>query len=215
MHALNSLDWHYQFRVILLGDSTVGKTSLVRRYTEGQFSTSTPSTVGVEYYIRMLQLEPGVRVKLQIWDTAGQERYSSMTRSFYRNIIGCLLVFDKTNRNSFKHVENWYREACERIVSRKVIFLLIGHKSDLGADCAIPGDEAEALASSLGMPYFETSAQSNSNVDVVFETLSRSIYAGLRLEAFPASEGWEGVKVVYRVTKFTPKRRKAEQKCQC
>nr|XP_033810367.1 ras-related protein Rab-39B-like [Geotrypetes seraphini] len=215
MRALASVNWHYQFRLILLGDSTVGKTSLVRRYTEGQFCSSVPSTLGVEYYIRMLQVEPGVRVKLQIWDTAGQERYRSMTRSFYRNIIGILLVFDKTNRKSFRHVENWYNEVYEYVFSSKVVFMLVGHKSDLEAESVVSRAEAEAMAASLGMAYFETSAQNNSNVDAAFEFLMQRIYTGLRAEAQPYSEGWEGVKLVYRITKFTSRRKKAIQKCQC
>ncbi|XP_030075862.1 ras-related protein Rab-39B-like [Microcaecilia unicolor] len=215
MHTLASVDWHYQFRLTLLGDSTVGKTSLVKRYTEGQFSSGLPSTVGVEYYIRMLQVEPGVRVKLQIWDTAGQERFRSMTRSFYRNIIGIMLVFDKSNRKSFEHVENWYREANEYNFSCKVVFMLIGHKSDLETESVVPRGEAEAFASSLGMAYFETSAQNNSNVDAAFEFLMHQIYSGLCAEAHPNRDGWEGVKLVYRITKFTPRRKKAEPKCQC
>ncbi|KAI1894902.1 hypothetical protein AGOR_G00120540 [Albula goreensis] len=123
--------WQYQFRIIMLGDSTVGKSSLLKRYTEDLFLDTINQTVGVDFYVHFLEVEPGVRVKLQFWDTAGQERFRSVTRSYYRNSVGCLLVFDLSNRASFEHVQDWHTEVLERVRPHVVLFVLVGHKSDL------------------------------------------------------------------------------------
>uniref|UniRef100_A0A8C3FWW9 RAB42, member RAS onco family n=1 Tax=Chrysemys picta bellii TaxID=8478 RepID=A0A8C3FWW9_CHRPI len=160
------------FRIILLGDSTVGKSSLLRRYAEGSFIPAPCPTVGVEFYSKMMELPPGIKVKLQLWDTAGQERF----RSFYRNAVGVLLVFDMTNRKSFEHIIEWYHEVASIQIMEKVIFLLIGHKSDLKSDCKVSTEEAEGLAASLGIGFIETSAKSNTNVDLAFEILTNTIY---------------------------------------
>uniref|UniRef100_A0A8C3FW05 RAB42, member RAS onco family n=1 Tax=Chrysemys picta bellii TaxID=8478 RepID=A0A8C3FW05_CHRPI len=156
------------FRIILLGDSTVGKSSLLRRYAEGSF--------------------------IPLWDTAGQERFRCITRSFYRNAVGVLLVFDMTNRKSFEHIIEWYHEVASIQIMEKVIFLLIGHKSDLKSDCKVSTEEAEGLAASLGIGFIETSAKSNTNVDLAFEILTNTIYEALKNKEIDLQEGWDGVK---------------------
>ena len=98
--------WAYQFRIVLLGDSTVGKSALLRRFTDGCYIEISDPTVGVDFYSRLVEISPGIRVKLQLWDTAGQERFRSITRSYYRNSAGAILVYDVTNRDSFNHIEN-------------------------------------------------------------------------------------------------------------
>ncbi|XP_044608973.2 ras-related protein Rab-39A isoform X2 [Equus asinus] len=107
--------WIYQFRLIVIGDSTVGKSCLLHRFTQGRFpglrSPACDPTVGVDFFSRLLEIEPGKRIKLQLWDTAGQERFRSITRSYYRNSVGGFLVFDITNRRSFEHVKDWLEEA--------------------------------------------------------------------------------------------------------
>ncbi|KAM9116565.1 ras-related protein Rab-42 isoform 1-T3 [Pangshura tecta] len=209
-------NWHYQFRIILLGDSTVGKSSLLRRYAEGSFIPAPCPTVGVEFYSKMMELPPGIKVKLQLWDTAGQERFRCITRSFYRNAVGVLLVFDMTNRKSFEHIIEWYHEVASIQIMEKVIFLLIGHKSDLKSDCIVSTEEAEGLAASLGIGFIETSAKSNTNVDLAFETLTNTIYEALKNKEIDLQEGWDGVKVIHKRTcNPQKKRRKPQEKCQC
>ncbi|NWR63221.1 RAB42 protein, partial [Bucorvus abyssinicus] len=166
---------HYQFRVIVLGDAAVGKSSLLRCFAEGpgggSAGTATPGpTVGVEFYSRTVPLPPAGKVKLQLWDTAGQERFRSITRSFYRSAAGVLLVFDLTNRASFEHIPEWYREAAG---DRPPAFVLVGHKCDLAAERAVSAEEAGHLAATLGMAFVETSAHGNLNVDLAFQTLAR------------------------------------------
>lgn len=194
--AMDLTLWQYQFRIIMLGDSTVGKSSLLKRFTEDLFLESINETVGVDFYVHFLEVAPGIRIKLQFWDTAGQERFRSVTRSYYRNSVGGLLVFDMTNRDSFSHIKEWHAEVCERVQPHKVLFLLVGQKSDRDAhrERAVSREEAERLAGQLGMPYVEASAKSGQNVRECFELLTRRIYQALLSGEVELQEGWDGVK---------------------
>uniref|UniRef100_A0A4W6DA71 Si:dkey-34d22.2 n=1 Tax=Lates calcarifer TaxID=8187 RepID=A0A4W6DA71_LATCA len=162
--------WQYQFRIIMLGDSTVGKSSLLKRYTEDLFLESINQTV------------------------AGQERFRSVTRSYYRNSVGGLLVFDLTNRASFDHIKEWHDEVCERVQPHKVLFVLVGQKSDRDAfeERVVSREEAEKLAAQLGLPYVEASAKTGQNVRESFELLTRRVYQGLLSGEVELQEGWDG-----------------------
>ncbi|KAI7806372.1 ras-related protein Rab-39B-like [Triplophysa rosa] len=188
--------WQYQFRIIMLGDSTVGKSSMLKRYTEDQFLEGINQTVGVDFYVHFLEVEPGVRVKLQFWDTAGQERFRSVTRSYYRNSVGGLLVFDLGNRDSFNHLRQWYDEVRERVHPYSVLFVLVGHKTDRAkaGERAVDRAEAENLASQLGAPYIEASSKTGHNVKEAFDLLTRRVYQGLKSGEVQVREGWDGVK---------------------
>ncbi|XP_056157724.1 ras-related protein Rab-42b [Lampris incognitus] len=188
--------WQYQFRIIMLGDSTVGKSSLLKRYTEDTFLESINQTVGVDFHVHFLEVEPGVRVKLQFWDTAGQERFRSVTRSYYRNSVGGLLVFNLTNRASFEHIKDWHAEVCEWVQPHRVLFVLVGHKSDRDApgERDVSKEEAEKLAGQLGVPYVEASAKTGHKVTEAFELLTRRVYQGLMSREVELREGWDGVK---------------------
>ncbi|KAL7887245.1 hypothetical protein AOLI_G00049660 [Acnodon oligacanthus] len=188
--------WQYQFRIIMLGDSTVGKSSMLKRYTEDEFLECINQTVGVDFYVYFLEVEPGVRVKLQFWDTAGQERFRSVTRSYYRNSVGALLVFDVGNRASFERVREWHAEVCEHVRPHAVLFVLVGHKSDReeAGERVVSREEAERLAAQLGAPYVEASAKTGHNIRVPFELLSSRVYQGLQAGEVQLREGWDGVK---------------------
>ncbi|KAL7874482.1 hypothetical protein SRHO_G00054520 [Serrasalmus rhombeus] len=188
--------WQYQFRIIMLGDSTVGKSSMLKRYTEDEFLECINQTVGVDFYVYFLEVEPGVRVKLQFWDTAGQERFRSVTRSYYRNSVGALLVFDVGNRASFERVREWHAEVCEHVRPHVVLFVLVGHKSDReeAGERVVSREEAERLAAQLGAPYVEASAKTGHNIRVPFELLSSRVYQGLQAGEVQLREGWDGVK---------------------
>ncbi|XP_037683908.1 ras-related protein Rab-42 [Choloepus didactylus] len=216
-------DCRYQFRVALLGDTAVGKTSLLRSYVAGAPGTLGPEpglelvpTVGVEFYSRALQLRAGPRVKLQLWDTAGQERFRCITRSFYRNMVGVLLVFDVTNRKSFEHIRDWHQEVMATQGPDKAIFLLVGHKSDLQSTRCVSAQEAEELAASLGMAFVETSAQNNSNVDLAFDTLANAIRQALQQGDIKLEEDWGGVRPIHKSqSPGPPSRRQHPGPCQC
>ncbi|GCC29415.1 ras-related protein Rab-39A-like [Chiloscyllium punctatum] len=186
--------WIYQFRLIVIGDSTVGKSCLLRRFTDGKFNDVSDPTVGVDFFARLVEIEPGKRIKLQLWDTAGQERFRSITRSYYRNSVGGLLVFDITNRRSFEHVRDWLEEAKMHVQPYRIIFLLVGHKSDLATQRKVSKEEAEKLAAVSGMKYIETSAKDSMNVEESFTILTREIYELLKKGNISIQEGWEGVK---------------------
>ncbi|XP_005993187.1 ras-related protein Rab-39B-like [Latimeria chalumnae] len=208
--------WQYQFRIILLGDSTVGKSSLLRRFSEGQFTDNCDPTVGVDFYAKTLEVEAGMKIKLQLWDTAGQERFRSITKSYYRNSVGGLLVFDLTNRKSFEHVKDWFQEVTEHMKPYKLILVLIGHKSDLTALRKVSQDEGETLASALGVQYIETSARNNQNVDRAFEMLTNTIYELLKSGGLQLRPDWDGVKVGQKATPLSPNEiAKQDVNCQC
>uniref|UniRef100_A0A8D1B2V0 Ras-related protein Rab-42 n=1 Tax=Sus scrofa TaxID=9823 RepID=A0A8D1B2V0_PIG len=199
--------FRYQFRIALLGDTAVGKTSLLRRY-------SAP-TVGVEFYSRTLQLRAGPRVKLQLWDTAGQERFRCITRSFYRNVVGVLLVFDVTNRKSFEHIRDWHQEVMATQGPDKAIFLLVGHKSDLQSMRCVSAQEAEELAASLGMAFVETSAKNNCNVDLAFNTVADAIQQALQQGDIKLEEDWGGVRLINTQPPRPLSRKQHPGPCQC
>ncbi|KAG5271450.1 hypothetical protein AALO_G00179900 [Alosa alosa] len=213
--------WQYQFRIIMLGDSTVGKSSMLKRYTEDLFMECLNQTVGVDFYVHFLEVEPNVRVKLQFWDTAGQERFRSVTRSYYRNSVGGLLVFDLGNRTSFDHIEEWHQEVLEHVQPHAVLFVLVGHKSDReeAAERTVSKDEAEKLAGRLGVPYVEASSKTGENVTAAFELLTRRIYQGLLSGEVQVRDGWDGVKSSEprRPSQLSPtgESAKEDKKCAC
>uniref|UniRef100_A0A8C6VL88 Ras-related protein Rab-39B n=1 Tax=Naja naja TaxID=35670 RepID=A0A8C6VL88_NAJNA len=186
--------WDYQFRIIMLGDSTVGKSCLLKRYTDGVFTESMNQTVGVDFYVHFLEMEPNLHVKLQFWDTAGQERFRSVTRSYYRNAAGGILMFDLTNRASFENIRIWHREVVDTVKPHRPVFVLVGNKSDLEAERKVGQKEAEKLAVAFEAKYIETSAKSSSNVEAVFQMLTLGIYKALKSGVMKPGPQWDGVK---------------------
>ncbi|KAL7980422.1 hypothetical protein Chor_001576 [Crotalus horridus] len=186
--------WDYQFRIIMLGDSTVGKSCLLKRYADGVFVESMNQTVGVDFYVHFLEMEPKLRFKLQFWDTAGQERFRSVTRSYYRNAAGGVLMFDLTNRASFENIRNWHQEVVDTVKPHHPVFVLVGNKSDLEAERKVKQREAEKLAVSLEAKYIETSAKSSRNVEAVFQMLTLGIYKALKSGVMKPGPQWDGVK---------------------
>ncbi|XP_002732900.1 ras-related protein Rab-39B-like [Saccoglossus kowalevskii] len=186
--------WEYQFRLILIGDSTVGKSSLLRRFCDGKFVEFSDPTVGVDFFARLLEVSPGIRVKLQLWDTAGQERFRSITTSYYRNSVGGMLVYDIGNRASFEHLQDWLEEAFENVNPDKIVFMVIGHKADIEDQRQVLREEGEKFAQAYGMKYMETSAKTCQNVEEAFKSISHDIYTMVKSGQLAVREGWDGVK---------------------
>ncbi|CAI4224143.1 unnamed protein product [Auanema sp. JU1783] len=189
--------FHYQYRFILIGDSTVGKSSLLKYFTEGRPAEITDPTVGVDFYARMVELNPGYRVKLQLWDTAGQEKFKSITRSYYRNSVGIMLVFDITNRASFEHINSWLQEAESNVggpYPEQCVFQLIGHKSDCGAKRQVDYEEGEYYAKYHRMKYIETSAITGENVLEAFLMMANEVHTKINEGHLRTQEGWEGIR---------------------
>ncbi|KAI4878757.1 hypothetical protein NFI96_028757 [Prochilodus magdalenae] len=206
-----------EFRLIVIGDSTVGKSCLIRRFTEGRFAQVSDPTVGVDFFSRLVEIEPGKRIKLQIWDTAGQERFRSITRAYYRNSVGGLLLFDITNRRSFQNVHEWLEEARSHVQPHSIVFLLVGHKCDLETQRQVSQQEAEKLAAAYGMRYVETSARDAINVERAFTELTRDIFELVKRGDITIQEGWEGVKsgFVPNVVHSSEEVTKSDRRCLC
>lgn len=135
-------------------------------------------------------------MKLQLWDTAGQERFRSITRSYYRNCAGCLIVYDITNRESFDHVRDWLEEARYATEDQDIVYFLVGHKVDLDYLREVSTSEGEAFAYANGMIFIETSAKLMCNIDEAFVGIAREIYTRLEHGNITQKDGWDGVKTV-------------------
>ena len=164
-------EYDFIFKVLLLGNSDVGKSSLILRYVDQVWSDTFVPTIGVDFKVKTLEIE-NKQIKMQIWDTAGQERFRNVISSYFRGSHGIFLIYDITNRDSFKNLENWLIEI-EKNASQNVLKILIGNKSDLVDDREIKTEEGQAFANRNGMKFIETSAKMNTNVNEAFETLAK------------------------------------------
>ena len=168
-----SPDYDYLFKLLLIGDSGVGKSCLLLRFADDTYTESYISTIGVDFKIRTIELE-GKTVKLQIWDTAGQERFRTITSSYYRGAHGIIVVYDVTDESTFANVKQWLQEI-ERYACEGVNKLLVGNKADLTSSKAVDFDAAKQLADELGIPFLETSAKDATNVEQAFLTMAKQI----------------------------------------
>jgi len=184
----------YQFRLILIGDSTVGKSSLLRYFTDGKFAELCDPTVGVDFFARLVEVRPGTRVKLQLWDTAGQERFRSITRSYYRHSVGVIVVYDITNRASFEHASDWIQEAQLHIDPFRAVYIIVGHKTDLDSEREVSFREGKQLANSYDVHFLETSAKTGQNVEETFTVVAKEIYDLIEEGELGPEEGWDGIK---------------------
>lgn len=171
-------------KAIITGDSGTGKSCLMKRFSDGVFVDNYISTIGVDFEIRQLTLASGKKCKLQLWDTAGQERFRSIVASYYFNCSCVLIVFDVTNPHSFGSVRGWLKEA-RSYANSDIEVTLVGNKTDLVSRRLVSREAAEELAAELGVPYVETSAKMNDNVDKVFRDTAERVAdnAFTRLEA--------------------------------
>jgi Ras-related protein Rab-1A len=166
-------EYDYLFKLLLIGDSGVGKSCLLLRFADDTYTESYISTIGVDFKIRTIQLD-GKTIKLQIWDTAGQERFRTITSSYYRGAHGIIVVYDVTEMESFNNVKQWLHEI-DRYASEGVNKLLVGNKSDLVSKKQVETQTAKDLADSLSIPFLETSAKSATNVEQAFMTMASEI----------------------------------------
>eukprot|EP01130_Rhizamoeba_saxonica_P003423 TRINITY_DN1450_c1_g1_i1.p1 TRINITY_DN1450_c1_g1~~TRINITY_DN1450_c1_g1_i1.p1 ORF type:complete len:197 (-),score=36.26 TRINITY_DN1450_c1_g1_i1:36-626(-) len=159
-------------KILLLGDSDTGKSSILIRYADHTFYDTFIPTLAVDYKTQTVKTT-NFHYKLQIWDTAGQERFRTITSSFYRNSDGIAVVFDVSNKRSFENVRRWLQEI-ERYDGGESIVVVVGNKVD--RDRVVLYDEAKDMCDMLGISYFETSAKDDVGVDLVFERLCDEIY---------------------------------------
>jgi len=168
-----SNEYDFLFKLLLIGDSGVGKSCLLLRFAEDSYTESYLSTIGVDFKIRTIDAE-GKTIKLQIWDTAGQERFRTITAAYYRGAHGIIVVYDVTDSESFENVKMWLKEI-DRYAVENVDKLLIGNKSDLVNKKVVEYSIAKELADSLSIPFLETSAKDSKNVEQMFLTMTKQI----------------------------------------
>jgi Ras-related protein Rab-8A len=166
-----------QLKLLLIGDSAVGKTSLLLRYVDDKFSPSFVATIGIDFKVKKLSID-GADVRLQLWDTAGQERFRTITTSYFRGAHGILVVFDMSMRSSFASVANWVAQLRDTEASGGgVALVLVGTKADLAEKLQVTEAEGAALAEQYGMRFFATSAKYNSGIKEAFDVLAREALA--------------------------------------
>ncbi|CAL9112863.1 unnamed protein product [Musa textilis] len=179
-------DYDYLFKVVLIGDSGVGKSNLLSRFTRNEFSLESKSTIGVEFATRSIRVEDKV-VKAQIWDTAGQERYRAITSAYYRGAVGALLVYDVTRHTTFENVERWMKELRDHTDS-SIVIMLVGNKADLRHLRAVTVEDAKAFAERESTFFMETSALESTNVDNAFTEVLTQIYRVTSRKALDAGD---------------------------
>jgi Ras-related protein Rab-1A len=166
-------EYDFLFKIIIIGDSGVGKSALLFRFSDDIYSNNYISTIGVDFKIKTIFID-GKVIKLQIWDTAGQERFRTITTSYYRGSHIILMCFDITDRSSFINLNMWLKEV-RKCASSNVNIVVCGTKSDLNLNREVSYEEGKRYAETYGFNYFETSAKENNNVDKIFENSSKKV----------------------------------------
>jgi len=167
--------YDYNFKILIIGDAGVGKSSLLLRYCDDKFTDKTLSTIGVDFKTKMMNVR-GKRIKLSIWDTAGQEKFRTLTSSYYRNAHGVILMYDATNRESFNHILYWLQQVSDQSTYQNVIRMVIGSKLDFPSkQIQVPRTEGEVFAVEHSCLFEEISSKSNFGVTSCFEELALSI----------------------------------------
>ncbi|KAL8140428.1 hypothetical protein V2J09_006449 [Rumex salicifolius] len=178
-------DYDYLFKVVLIGDSGVGKSNLLTRFTRNEFSLESKSTIGVEFATRSIRVDEKV-IKAQIWDTAGQERYRAITSAYYRGAVGALLVYDVTRNVTFENVERWLKELRDHTDS-SIVVMLVANKADLRHLRAVPTDAGKEFAEREKTCFMETSALESMNVEDAFTEVLRQIHKVVKKRALEAA----------------------------
>lgn len=166
-------EFDYLFKLLLIGDSSVGKSCFLLRFADDAYVDSYISTIGVDFKIRTLEMD-GKTIKLQIWDTAGQERFRTITSSYYRGAHGIIIVYDITDMESFNNVKQWLSEI-DKYANDSVCKLLVGNNCDLAESRVVDTAVAQAYADEIGIPFLETSAKESINVEEAFLAMSSAI----------------------------------------
>ena len=163
------------YKILLLGDSTVGKTCFLLRYVDDSFLDLHMATIGLDYRLKTLILEEQKIVKIQLWDTAGQDKFRAITRNYYKGASGIILIFDVTNIKSYENIKKWINEIKEEI-SEKVSIVLIGNKIDNVQERKISKEQGEKLSNEIGVKFFETSAKTGEGINESVFFLVKKIF---------------------------------------
>ena len=165
-----SVKKEFMYKLLLLGDSSVGKTCILTRYSDNTFQEDHLATIGLDYKKKDVNLDNGKTVKVQIWDTAGQDRFKSITKNYYKGAHGIILIYDVTTRKTFDNVRKWI-DIIKEEVSDKVSVILVGNKIDNNDNRKVTTEEGQEIANEFKLPFYETSAKTGENIDKAFNDL--------------------------------------------
>lgn len=168
-----SVNFHYLFKYIIIGDSAVGKSNLLLQYAHNKFNDDYQATIGVEFGAKNITVNNKI-YRIQIWDTAGQENFRSITRAYYKNSVCAMVVYDITNKETFNNVQTWI-EDCKNQSPKTIFMVLVGNKNDLEDKRQVKYEEGMELANKNGMMFYETSAKSGFNVEEIFNSSAKAI----------------------------------------
>ena len=169
----NEGNFDYSFKYIIIGDAYVGKSNLLLRYAYGQFKPDYQLTIGVEFAAKNVKIR-GKTYRIQIWDTAGQESFRSITRGYYKSSVCALVVYDISKRDTFNNIGTWI-EDCKNQSPKTIFFVLVGNKSDLEEQRQVNTEEGQELADKYGIPFYETSAKTGTNINEIFYNSAEEI----------------------------------------
>ena len=164
------------YKVLLLGNSSVGKTCILIRFSEDTFNDNYEVTIGLNYRIKTITLD-NTPIKMQIWDTSGEEKFKAIAKNFYRGAHGVLLIYDICQKSSFLDVKGWIEQIIENTDNDDIVMILCGNKNDMEKERVISKEEGENLAKNYGIPFFECSAKNNINIDEIFNTMANNIHS--------------------------------------
>jgi len=168
----------FLFKVVLVGDSGVGKSNILGRYTKDEFLDNTPTTIGVEFTTKTTTYD-NKSLAIQLWDTAGQERFNSIAKSYYRGAVGAFVIFDICNHSSFEHVERWLQQLKQHS-HPNIVLCLLGNKADLKDSREVTTEEAEVFAKQHSLAFFEVSAKDATNINKAFDKMIVDIYNSVK-----------------------------------
>ncbi|KAL8773905.1 MAG: hypothetical protein Q9209_001335 [Squamulea sp. 1 TL-2023] len=204
-------EYDFLFKVVLIGDSGVGKSNLLSRFTRNEFNLDSKSTIGVEFATRSIQVDAKT-IKAQIWDTAGQERYRAITSAYYRGAVGALLVYDISKHQTYENVQRWLKELRDH-ADANIVIMLVGNKSDLRHLRAVPTEEAKQFANVASeeltgpgennLSFIETSALDASNVELAFQNILTEIYRIVSSKALDNGEAGQNPNLERKVLEIS------------
>ena len=176
----NSFDFDFRFKIMVIGESKVGKTSVIKKYTQNRFGGVYLTTVGVDFQDKIINIDDK-KIRLQIWDTAGQERFRNITKNYFNSSNGFLLIYDITDKDSLVHLNFWSAQI-QLNAPEKSKCILVGNKCDLEGSRAVSKEEGKIYAEKNKIKFFETSAKDGTNINEVFEYIANEIYKEQKME---------------------------------
>ena len=186
----------YSVKIIIIGDQNVGKTNIIHRFTDGEFSNQYMITIGMDYISHNIKINKNI-FHLQLWDTAGSERFRSVTKGYYSNSACAIIVYDITNEKSFDSIKEWVNE-CKLYTNKNIHLVLVGNKNDLKEQRKIEKEQGEELAKEYDMKFFEASALTGDNIEEIFVDICKTINKNINDKLYDLNDPSIGIKISER-----------------